>query len=70
MREWQRTEFRPLGHLRRPRLLRYRPADTHARILLNRYPHSVIGAAVVLRGWCYSFTWASPGGYEPRKAKG
>lgn len=62
---WRRTEVRPLGHLHRPRLYRYRPADTRPRLLLNRYPFSVIGAGVVLRGWCWCVKWADAAGYEP-----
>lgn len=35
----------------------YAPADKRPRWMLNRYPHNVIGAAVVLFGRCWSVTW-------------
>ena len=41
----------------RPRLTVYVPADRSRRAGLNRYPHNVIGAAVVLFGRCWSLTW-------------
>lgn len=37
----------------------YRPADTRRRWLLNRYPHNVIGVAVVLFGRCWGVRWKS-----------
>lgn len=40
-----------------PRVTVYTPADTRPRALLNRYPHNVIGAAVVMFGRCWSLTW-------------
>jgi hypothetical protein len=40
-----------------PRLNTYRSADTRTRLLLNRYPHNVIGAAVVVFGRCWGIRW-------------
>lgn len=40
-----------------PRFNVTRPADTSPRFLLNRYPHNVIGAAVVLFGRCWGVRW-------------
>lgn len=40
-----------------PRFNVYRPADTHRRLLLNRYPHAVIGVAVVVFGRCWGVQW-------------
>lgn len=33
------------------------PADKHRRGLLNRYPHNVIGAVVVMFGKCWGVQW-------------
>lgn len=40
-----------------PRFNVYVPADKRPRALLNRYPHNVIGAAVVLFGRCWGVQW-------------
>jgi hypothetical protein len=40
-----------------PRFNVYKPADTRPRTLLNRYPHNVIGAAVVIFGRCWGVRW-------------
>lgn len=40
-----------------PRFNVYKPADTKPRALLNRYPHNVIGAAVVVFGRCWGVQW-------------
>lgn len=40
-----------------PRPTIYTPADKRPRALLNRYPHNVIGAAVVAFGRCWGITW-------------
>jgi hypothetical protein len=42
---------------RRPVFNVYKPADTHPRVGLNRYPHNVIGAAVVMFGRCWVVNW-------------
>jgi hypothetical protein len=44
-------------HWRWPKITVYVPADKRPRTLLNRYPHNVIGAAVVLFGRCWSLQW-------------
>lgn len=49
----------------RPRLNVYKPSNTRPRALLNRYPHNVIGAAVVLFGRCWGVTWKG----SPRRGK-
>lgn len=41
----------------RPRFNVYRPADSRPRLLLNRYPHNVIGAAAVIFGRCWVVNW-------------
>lgn len=57
--EW----YRRGGNFRwmRPRFNVYRPADTRRRVLLNRYPHNVIGAAVVMFGRCWGIQWKGTG---------
>lgn len=40
-----------------PKFNVYRPADTRPRVLLNRYPHVVIGVAVVIFGRCWGVRW-------------
>lgn len=40
-----------------PRFNLYTPADKTPRVLLNRYPHNVIGAAVVIFGRCWCLNW-------------
>ena len=37
----------------------YKPADTRIRSMFNRYPHNVIGAAVVVFGRCWGVRWKS-----------
>lgn len=44
-----------------PRFHVYKPADTRPRWLLNRYPHNVIGAAVVVFGRCWGVQWKGSG---------
>ena len=40
-----------------PRFTSYVPADPTRRVLLNRYPHAVIGVAVVVFGRCWGVRW-------------
>jgi len=40
-----------------PRFNVYVPADKKPRAMLNRYPHNVIGAAVVAFGRCWGVRW-------------
>lgn len=40
-----------------PKLTVYVPADRRTRAQLNRYPHNVIGAGVVILGRCIGVTW-------------
>jgi hypothetical protein len=40
-----------------PRFNVYKPADTRPRAGLNRYPHNVIGAAVVVFRRCWGVQW-------------
>ncbi len=40
-----------------PRFNAYRPAGRRTRVALNRYPHNVIGACVVLGGRCFGVRW-------------
>ena len=35
----------------------YVPADKRPRVLANRYPHNIIGVAVVLFGRCWGVRW-------------
>ena len=65
MTRWRVLEFRPLGHPIRPRMRRYQVAHPGYRFVLNTYPGSVIGVAVVLGRWAYSLQWARPARYEP-----
>lgn len=51
---------------RRPKMTVYRPADTRPRAVLNRYPHNIIGAAVILFGRSWSVTWK---GSRPRTSE-
>lgn len=56
---------------RRPQVTIYRPADKSPRATWNRYPHNVIGAAVVLFGRCWGVTWkgSPPRGNGARKRR-
>ena len=40
-----------------PKFDRTTPADKHPRVLLNRYPHNVIGVMVVLFGHGWGVRW-------------
>jgi hypothetical protein len=40
-----------------PHFDRINPADKRRRVLLNRYPHNVIGAAVVVFGRGFGIRW-------------
>lgn len=40
-----------------PKVTIYKPADSRPRAMWNRYPHNIIGAAVVLFGRCWGVTW-------------
>lgn len=51
-----------------PRVTVYVPGDTRPRGLLNRYPHNVIGAAVVLFGRCWGVQWKQSKGARRRKS--
>jgi hypothetical protein len=42
-----------------PKFNVYVPADKKRRAMLNRYPHNVIGAAVVLFGRVWGIRWKS-----------
>lgn len=53
--EWWRSGAN--FHWMFPRFNVYVPADKKPRALLNRYPHNVIGAAVVLFGRCWGVRW-------------
>lgn len=45
----------------RPRFHVYKPADTRFRAALNRYPHGIVGAAIVVFRRCWCIQWkASP----------
>lgn len=67
--KWRPTEFRPLGHLHRPKFYRYRVAQPRRfRPCLNGYPYSVIGLGVVIGQYGYSVTWGTPASYERRRS--
>lgn len=53
--------YRHRFEFRWPTVRVYRPADRRTRVMLNRYPGVVIGAAVVLGGRCFSLLWGRPG---------
>ncbi len=60
MDRYYRTCVRKAWH--RPRFYRYRVGDpARFRPVLNRYPHHVIGAGVVIGRWCYAVKWAGLG---------
>lgn len=40
-----------------PKLDRFNPADTQTRVMWNRYPHNIIGAAVVVFGRGFGVRW-------------
>lgn len=40
-----------------PRFHVYTPADTRLRCAFNRYPHNIIGAAIVVFGRCWGVQW-------------
>jgi hypothetical protein len=44
-----------------PKIVRVRAAASVTRVVLNRYPGVVIGAAVYLRGRGLSLLWGRPG---------
>lgn len=48
-----------------PKLYRYVVADKGFRVMLNRYPHHVIGAGVVVGRFVYCVKWASLGRRTP-----
>lgn len=52
----------------RPKFHRYVVADRGFRVVLNRYPHHVLGAAVVVGRHAYCVNWATlgPAGEKPR----
>jgi len=59
-------EQKPLGHLRRPKLTVYRAANPRAfKLVLNRYPGSVIGVAAQMWGRVLSLTWGTPANRKP-----
>lgn len=42
-----------------PKFDRFNPADKRTRWLLNRYPHNIIGAALVVFGHGFGIRWKS-----------
>lgn len=40
-----------------PRFNVYAPADKRPRVMWNRYPYNIIGAAIVVFGRCWGVQW-------------